>query len=144
VRKRVIYLALLLLLAVSCVIISANLHEKEPLAKFITIETGYGINSCIDENGEIDVVVEFSSEDNPELYSQYCARLILSAVKRFPRDANDVPKEVTVRLYNKNTQQTFLRICVKGTRLLETSWDTLLEDQISNNVDYYYFNNKAY
>lgn len=143
-KKRPVLLIIILLLVVSCVVILVRLREKEPLAKSIEDELNYTIISCIDENGEIEIVVDFHPQPDPELYAQYCARVILSSVKRFPRQASAFPEEVTVRLYVKDTRQTILRVSVKGARLLETSWDKLLEDQIPSHVDYYYFNDQVF
>ncbi len=143
-KKRPVLLIIILLLVVSCVVILVRLREKEPLAKSIEAELNYTVVSCIDENGEVEVVIDFHPQPDPELYAQYCARLVLSSIKRFPRRANAFPEEVTVRLYVKDTKQTILRVSVTGARLLETSWDTLLEDQIPDHVDYYYFNDNVF
>ena len=116
-------------------------QSKAPLAKHIENQTNYTVYDCIDENGEVDVVIAFQDEKEQELYSQYCARIVLDAIRHFPRQAEDMPKEGTIRLYNKSTKQVVLRISGKGERFLETSWGTLMEDQMPSNVDYYYFYN---
>jgi len=141
-KKKAILLTILLLSAV-LVVVAVLSHSKDPMARFIEQRTNYTVCNCVNEKGEIDVIVNFQTDHDRELYAQYCARLVLSAIQHFPRQVEDTPKEVTVRLYNKSTKQTFLRISVKGTRCLETSWDTLLEDQIPSNVDYYYFNESS-
>ncbi len=140
-KKRPIILAIILLLAISGFVISGYIHLKEPPAKLaVESKTDYEVYDCVDENGEIDIVVEFATEKEQELYAQYCARIVLDVIKHIPRQSKDMPKEVTVRLYNKRLRQVVLRVSVKGKRFLETPWDTLYQDQIPDNVDYYYFN----
>ena len=126
-------------LAIFGIAVFVFIQQKGPLAKYIEDKTNYRVCDCVDENGEIDVVVEFTTEKEQELYAQYCVRLVLTTIKRFPRQSDNEPEEVTVRLYNTITKQTVLRVSVKGDRLYKTQWETMLEDQIPNNVDYYFF-----
>ena len=138
-RKRPVVLVIVMFLAIFGIAVFVFFQQKGPLAKYIEDKTNYRVCDCIDENGEIDIVVEFTTEKEQELYAQYCVRLVLTTIKRFPRQSDNEPEEVTVRLYNTITKQIVLRVSVKGDRLYKTQWETMLEDQIPNNVDYYFF-----
>jgi hypothetical protein len=142
--KRTRYFIIFLLIILSLLMLSACApSQEEKIQGYLDEQTSYGITSEFD-NGVLNIKILMSDEENTwnengERAVQSESKLLLQAVKAFPREEPDLFSQVNLLFMTDETNKIVAEIHVEGSALLETDWTVLDPNEVPQYVDAYSF-----
>jgi hypothetical protein len=109
--------------------------EEDKLNEYLNEATSYDISTEFND-GIVDI--EIPMVNIREDFVQNETRILIIAIKSYPREQLNLFDEVNLHFFEKDTDKTVAEVQVKGNTLMETNWNNLISyTDIPYNVNNY-------
>jgi len=137
-------IAIVIIVAVGIAGLTNSMSDDSPLYKHIDKSTDFDILSLEDNEGNVTLDLETLDTEHwtREDFFQLETRILLDAIKHFPRQEQNYFKKITIRAITEKTERVFYTVSVNGDTLMKNDWTKIESFEVPYYAgDYYYSKN---